>query len=170
MNKPHSQWGGQSGWTVLLWGFGHAGGQTHSGLDSDTTDGMSEQGTRYSDLRTPFLGWVLSANKHYSPNKYTDPFSDKGQGHISDFLFPLLQKNKNTGHKNKIKSGTGFCKHCCEQLLNDQNYLPIFSSLQIKAVYFVGTCGFIMEQLQQITTPSNKSRADKEHHCFWPQT
>lgn len=49
-----------------------------------------------------------------------------------------------------MKTGIGFCKHCCEQSLNDQNYLPIFSYLQIKAVYFAGTCVFSVGQLHQI--------------------
>lgn len=70
----------------------------------------------------------------------------------------------------KMKTGIGFCKHCCEQSLKNQNYLPVFLYLQIKAFYFAGTCGFSMGQLDQITTPWNKSRADQKHHCFWLQT
>lgn len=32
----------------------------------------------------------------------------------------------------KIKTGIGFCEHCCEQSLNEQNYLPFFHIFKLK--------------------------------------
>lgn len=114
------------------------------------------QGTAAWELPS-WAGSYLPINTTVLENIQT-LFLTKCKGIFQNFCFLFWREIKIQARK--IKTGTGFCKHCCEQSLNNQNYLPIFLYLQIKAVHFSGTCGFSIGQLHLITTRCNKSRAD----------
>lgn len=126
----HSQWGRQGDRRVLLGGLVMLEVRHTLDLTAMQLTACQSRGRGTAAWQLPsWVGAYLPRNTTVLKNIQTLSLT-KGKGVFQIFCCLFCREIKIQAIK--IKACIGFCKHRCEQSLNDQNYLPIFHIFKSK--------------------------------------